>query len=198
MIRRARRAVLVVAVAALALAACGVPTDGSPHAVSNDDLPDSLRPGQATTTTSVEVQQEIVSIYLIRGNKLVRALDTVAEPAELLAVLDLLQRGPTEAQAQAGDRSALTGLDLIRQVGTSGSTVTIDLDPAFVDTPSTDQILALAQLVLTATARPGLVSVRLTVNGQPTQVPRGDGTLTTKLLTRPDYLALVAPVTAST
>ena len=54
-------------------------------------------------------------------------------------------------------------------------------------------MLALGQLVLTATARPGVGQVRFTLEGLPVQVPTADGTVTSDPLSRDDYLALLPP-----
>jgi spore germination protein GerM len=50
-----------------------------------------------------------------------------------------------------------------------------------------DRTLAIAQLVYTATAIPGVNRVRFEVGGKTTEVPRGDGTLTSKPVHRADY-----------
>ncbi len=186
------RGVIAGTVLSCVLVGCGVPTDDSPRTLADDDLPASLRPDGATTTTLPSAEQDIVGVYFIRGKKLVRELDALPASAPLRSVLGILQRGPSEAQAKAGDRSALAGEDLIRRADVAGSTASIDLDAAFSETPSTDQILALGQLVLTATGIPRITSVRLTVDGEPTQVPRGDGSLTGRPLTARDYRSLLA------
>ncbi len=189
--KRGARYLIAAVALACALVGCGVPADSSPRTIADNDLPAALRPDGATTTTTQAVAQDVVDVYFIRGKRLVRELDAVPAPATLRAVLGLLQRGPTEPQANAADRSALAGVDLIRRAEVSGSTASIDLDAAFADTPSTDQILALGQLVLTATAMSQIRSVRLTVDGEPTQVPRGDGSLTRRPLTARDYRSLL-------
>jgi spore germination protein GerM len=173
------------------LAACGVPADGSPQRVADDDLPSVLRPEGGTTTTSAAEPHEVVLVYLVDGEDLVAAPASVPAPANLRAVLRALERGPTGEQANSGMRTALPG-DIIRDATVSGSTAAIDLDSAFTDAPRADQALGLGQLVLTATARPGITSVRLTVDGKPTQVPRADGSLTAAPLTRSAYSRLLA------
>jgi spore germination protein GerM len=190
--RRLPRVLLPLVVITVAAVGCGVPTDDSPQAVGEDDLPASLRPGAETTPTTDVGRQEFVSVFLIRDDELTQVVDTVKTPADLGAVLALLERGPTDAQAEAGLRSAFTGVDVVRRVSVNNGTAAIDLDPSFADTPSRDQILAIGQLVLTATARPGISRVRLTVDGESTQVPRANGSLTTKLLTKSDYSSLLA------
>jgi hypothetical protein len=179
-------------VGVLVLSACGVPTGDSPTRVADDDLPASLRSAVTSTTSPPTGGQELVRIYLIRDNQLVRVNDRARTPG-LGVALALLQRGPTKEQARAGHRSAFTDLDLIRDVRLADSTAIIDLDPSFSDLPDHDQILALGQIVLTAVSYPGVSRVRFTVENEPIDVPTGDGTLTSSLLTRSEYEGLLLP-----
>ena len=64
---------------------------------------------------------------------------------------------------------------------------TVDLDAAFGELAGTAQLVALAELVYTATGRPGVGQVVFSLDGQPIEVPRGDGSLTSEPLTRSDY-----------
>lgn len=174
-------------------AGCGVPTDGSPSSVAGDDLPASLRSDAVSTTTvRSSAANETASIYLIRDGGLAR-VEAVAANSDVDAVLDLLQQAPTKAQARAGFRSVFTDADLIRGAALEGSTALIDLDPSFLDAPHQDQILALGQLVLTATARPGTNAIQFTIEGEKAEVPASDGTLIADLLRRADYESLLVP-----
>jgi spore germination protein GerM len=186
----ARAAVALLAVAST-LAGCGVPTDSSPQDVASDDLPAALRNVPATSTTVEPGPRDLAIVYWIRGEKLVRSVAPVTEPATVRSVLDVLQQGPVPGQAKAGDRSALDGTSLIRRVSIAGRMAVIDLAPSFANLLPSDQVLALAQLVLTATERPEISDVRLTVGGEVTQLPRADGSLTTAPLEAADYRALV-------
>jgi len=56
-----------------------------------------------------------------------------------------------------------------------------------------EQILALAQVVLTATSVAGVADVRFTLEDQPVDIPRGDGTLSSGPLTTRDYASLRGP-----
>lgn len=172
------------------LSACGVPTDKSPRAISNDDLPRSLRTDMTATSTIPGDGTHATTVFLIGHGKLIPSLAAVSAN-DLAAALATLEGGPTEAQRRDGERSALTGLDLIRDARVTGSTAIIDLDPSFADALAADQILALAQLVLTATAQTGVKQARITVKGEPIQVPRGDGSLTSSPLTAADYRSLL-------
>ena len=69
--------------------------------------------------------------------------------------------------------------------------VRIDLTPAFEALPPSDQILALGQLVLTVTARPGVGQAEFTLDGEPIDVPRGNGLLVSGTVVRDDYVKLL-------
>lgn len=181
------------------LAACGVPASSGPQGIDSRDLPDALREPLRTTVAPTTVAPPTtepptaVIVYFIKGTGLQSWPDTVDTPS-LDRVLALLERGPTGVQARGGARSALAVTSPINRVSVSGDTATIDLDPSFGTIPASDQILALGQIVLTATA-PKLVGgpirrVRLTVDGRRVNVPRADGTLTTGLLSAKDYEVL--------
>jgi spore germination protein GerM len=175
---------------ALVATACGVPAQGSPASISDDDLPASLRAVETSTSEPGTVADTDVTIYLIDDGRLVRVNDR-ADGSELGDALALLQRGPTAAQARAGLRSAFTDFDLITNAQVAGTTSTIDLDPSFSDLPHQDQILALGQIVLTAVSQPGISRARFTVDGKLAEVPTGGGKLTAAPLTRADYSALL-------
>jgi spore germination protein GerM len=72
-------------------------------------------------------------------------------------------------------------------VTTARGTATVDLAEAFTLAGQEDQAAAIAQLVYTLTARPGIGRVAFTLDGEVVEVPRGDGTLTTDALTRDDF-----------
>jgi spore germination protein GerM len=74
-----------------------------------------------------------------------------------------------------------------------GDTVTVDLTAALVEVGGQEQILAVAQIVLTATAVPDVARVRLLLEGQAVEIPRADGTLTSDTLRSTDYEALLKP-----
>jgi spore germination protein GerM len=67
---------------------------------------------------------------------------------------------------------------------------TVDLGGSFGQVGGQEQILAVAQLVFTATSVPGIVKVQFTLGGRPVEVPAGDGTLTQGPLGRSDFPSL--------
>ena len=115
-------------------------------------------------------------------------------PASTLSrLLDALGRGPNRNEVDAGLRSALPDESRFPDVSVSRGTATVDLGRRFTALSGEDQVIALAQLVYTLTAQPGIGLVRFTLQGEPTEVPRANGSLTSGPVSRDDY-ATVAPV----
>jgi spore germination protein GerM len=189
-----RRALVVVAVTGLALAGCGVPNDASPRSLPKDAVPfELLSPDSTgvTTTTLVAVSAE-VSIYLVGSDRLVAVRRLVESPVTLFRVLETLLAGRTGEEAASGLRSAIVNTQLISVRSQSG-VATIDLSSDFATIGGQDQILAVAQLVFTTTSLPGVVGIKLSLDGRAVEVPRGDGTLTQDPLKPADFAAF-APV----
>lgn len=182
-----------IAVVALALAsvACGVPQDDAPRELSRDGVPFGLL-SPATTQTTAVISQPAVSgvVYLVRQDRLVAVQRQVRSPVSSGRLLTALLEGPTESEAAAGFRSAISSEARVRDVTASAGVVTIELSEEFVEVAGQDQILALAQIVFTATETDTAGAVRFRLAGEPVEVPRGDGTLTSAALTRADYAAL--------
>jgi spore germination protein GerM len=93
-------------------------------------------------------------------------------------------------EAAAGVRTAISNQTRLLSVRIQSAVATIDLSGDFAAIGGRDQILAVAQLVYTATAAQGVLGVRLSLDGKPVEVPRGDGTLTQDPLNPADYSAL--------
>jgi spore germination protein GerM len=51
-------------------------------------------------------------------------------------------------------------------------------------------MIALAEIVFTATGRPGVGQVSFSLDGRPVEVPRADGSLTSEPLARTDFREL--------
>jgi spore germination protein GerM len=186
-----RRLVLAVLVAAIA-GGCGVPTDKAPQALPRADVPfDLLAPAatSATSTSLVAVTTE-VPVYLVGPDRLVVVRRLVESPSSLFRALESLLAGPIADESAAGVRSAISNQTRLLSVRVQSGVATIDLSGDFAAIGGRDQILAVAQLVYTATAAPGVLGVRLSLDGKPVEVPRGDGTLTQEPLNPGDYSGL--------
>jgi hypothetical protein len=182
-------------VAALVLAAgCGVPTDSHPRALPRRDVPfDLLAPAATSTVTSTPVAVTTeVPVYLVGPGRLVAVRRLVQSPPSLFRVIESLLAGPTTDEAAAGLRTAVPNQARLLSVRAQSGVATIDLSPEFAASGGQEQILALAQLVFTATSAQGVLGVKISLDGKPVEVPRGDGTLTQEALGPSDY-ARVAP-----
>ena len=187
-----RRVAAVVVVLAAVVASCGVATDDGPRALPRSDVPfDLLAPSTTTvsSTTPVAVTTE-VPVYLVAGGRLTDVRRLVESPPSLFRALESLLAGPTAEESGAGLRSAVTNQSRLLSVRVQSGVATIDLSGEFAGIGGQEQILALAQLVYTATAAQGVLGVRFSLDSKAVEVPRGDGTLTQEPLGRTDYAGL--------
>ena len=175
---------------------CGVPSSIKFVAISDSDVPFELNvTTTSTTTTSTTIAQqpdksktdgseqlleninETVDLYFISNNRVLATRIQIASPATTSQVLAALVAGPPSGDAGLGLRSALSPqlnatIQIAKGIATIDSTgfILAGLSPV-------DQRLAIAQLVLTFTRRPGIGQVIFSVNGVQIAVPRGKGDL---------------------
>ena len=173
-------------------AGCGVATDDGPRALPRGDVPFELLAPSTTTvssTTPVAVTTE-VPVYLVGAGRLNVVRRLVESPPSLFRAIESLLAGPTAEEAGAGLRSAVTNQTRLLSVRVQSGVATIDLSGEFATIGGQEQILALAQLVYTATAAQGVLGVRFSLDGKTVEVPRGDGTLSQEPLGPADYAGL--------
>lgn len=191
------RRLFLVLVSALVLAGagCGVPTDGGPRALPDDAVPsDLLALDPITTTTTVPVGfSTSVRIYLVGGpigsERLVSVERAVQTPATVERILDQLTLGPTPDETERGLRSALLPGTTVNSVLVESGIAVVDLAEKALAVIGTDYILALAQLVYTATELQSVGAVRFTVDGRRASVPTGTGEETPTAVGRATYAA---------
>ena len=193
---RLRIARVVVALTALvvALAACGVPSQGSAKRVDHAGVPYRLldkNSGGIADSGGLGTSDAI--IYLARGAGLVATARRLPPPLTLPRLLRSLGRGPTSPEVAAGIRTALPVEDTPTQVQVQRGTATVDLPASFTNLSRPDQVLALAQIVYTVTGQPGIGQVQFTLDGTATDIPRADRSLTSTPVSRDDYRALAPP-----
>lgn len=177
---RARVAVAAV-ICAVVASACGVPAEDSPRAISEDAVQyDLLQPRVTTSTTdtTLAVASVDVPVYLVRSGerRLVEVSRTVTQSPTVNKAINALLDGPTEGEIEAGYRTSINPNAEIEVGQVEEGTVRIDLSDEFGDVPPEEQLLALAQLVYTATAITGVSGVRFTRAGEPIEVPLPEGT----------------------
>ena len=197
-----------VLVVTLALLGCGVPDEGRFVPLENSEIPPALdetttttsttttlpTEPSASTTTIVEVLTEQVELFFVSANRVVRTERFIVSPATPTQVLDTLLAGLDPQVENSGLRSALpppltATIDVRRGIARVASTA-----PFLSELEPLDQRLAIAQIVLTLTRRPGIGQVVFTVDGADISVPRGGGDLTAPgaAVTYDDYLAVLS------
>lgn len=207
---RYRRSWQAMALVALTMGAvsCGVPEEGRFIPLDESQVPDALivtttlasttttlaAPPENTSTTVADVLYDSVELYFVSANRVVRSERRIVSPATPTQVLDTLLAGLDNQTESAGLRSALprgltATIDVRRGVARISSTA-----PFLSELEPSDQRLAIAQLVLTLTRRPGIGQVIFSVDGVDIQVPRGGGDLTAPgaAVTYDDYLAVLS------
>lgn len=175
------------------IAGCSVPASSGFEEIPPNEIPFDLDAPSTTvvTTTSTttttldpndnaakpEVVSEIVDLYFVSSNSVVKTQRNITSPATAAQTLASLIAGPPNDGTAVGLRSALPDsftatVDVVRGVAT------VDAASSFLNNLSPgDQKLAIAQLVLTLTSRPGIGQVLFSVDGTPIAVPRGRGDL---------------------
>lgn len=191
--RRPRRpwCVPVIGVAlCLVLAACGPGGQDEPETIDRRDVPFNLADVPSTTTTSTAPPTDFsLTVWFTADDRLVPVLRSSPRRASAQTALEALLDGPSEAEAALGISTVIPANTRVERVERRGDLVIIELEPRIGATGSNDT-LAVAQLVMTATDVPGVDRVRFRVGGERVQVPRGDGSLA-RTVSRADYESLL-------
>jgi hypothetical protein len=168
-----------VLVAAATLAGCGIPIDAQPTALAKNGIPFGLlNPAAPTTTTSTPSSVEVpVQIFLIgpTGRLVAVARDVPVSAPDLQTVLEALVAGPTDVEESAGLQSALSAQTTVFGATIVGQIATINLGGSFGQLVGPPQIQAVAQIVFTASALPGVTGVSFELSGLPVEVPVASG-----------------------
>lgn len=186
------RVTAIVAAAIIAISGCSVESEDSATRVPAGDVPFQLaKTTPADSGTAPSAADIAVNVFLVRVDRLavVSRGTSPADPANVLALLTL---GPSQAETEAGLRTALVP-DLADIVDIDGDLITIDLDGEFNSLAPTEQRLALAQITFAMTQLQAISRVRFLVAGLPASVPRGDGSSTDAPVSPDDY-SDVAPL----
>ncbi|MEH0824207.1 MULTISPECIES: GerMN domain-containing protein [unclassified Micromonospora] len=170
-------------------AGCGVPVDDAPRRVSAPPGPFAAPPAGTAPTSAGRIAEPFC---FVRDDRLVRVVRPVDYLPDIATHLGHLLAGPAQADRDAGLSSALTGTAL--QVGArlTGGIAEVEVAGAAEDSGRSDEILAFGQIVCTLTSRADVHAVSFRRDGQPLEVPRADGSLTTDPLGAADYRPLMA------
>ncbi|CAN5832110.1 hypothetical protein BH20ACT4_BH20ACT4_01300 [soil metagenome] len=188
-----------VALAAAGAGACGVTRESDfqpfgpdePFGVSTTTTTTTTTTTVATTTTTVPeapatvttaavtgpitsttlVATEPVQLYFVVDTALTNVSRELARPASLRQVVAALEEGPPSGAPGTGLRSLILP-DLITSVIERDGQAHVDLNTEVLsEIDTTDQRLAVAQLVLTLGVRPGVGQVAFSSDGDPLAVP---------------------------
>lgn len=183
-----------VAIAVIALSACGVPEDRSPEELSADEVPfDLLTPPVSTTTTIVDLppEREAELYFLDADGNIAPRTREVADRSPTTVLETLF--GTEAADVPSGFSSAIpAGTELLALSEIEDGTLTVDLSEEFLSIEGERFIAAVAQVVYTATGLSGVDAVAFRVEGESSDVPNEDGAQQSQPVSRLDYDSLVA------
>lgn len=168
-----------IAVGALVLAGCGVPTGGAPHVIGHNQVPGGLlSPERITVPTTTPPQNDVpVNIYLLDTSAGLHSVGReVPFPAGLARVLAALMAGPTEGEILRGLGTAIPPGTRVLSAELHDGVATVNLSAPFGQTSGVAQVQAVSQVVLTVAADTTTsTGVAFEVDGKPIEVPLGSG-----------------------
>jgi hypothetical protein len=171
----------------IAVSACSIQPDTAPREIPQHDrgLLDPVTPegGEAAGSTRV---------YLVADRSGERRLRAVQRGVDATpsAALEELFKGANDQEDEAGLGTAIPdGLQLLSSRSVAG-TLQVDVSEEILDVPGPALILAVAEIVFTASELDGVREVRLKVNGENLPWPDGQGELQSRPLTVYDFPGL--------
>lgn len=177
-------------VLALMAGGCGIPNDRTAHNVEIGTFVEDVE----RLSLTAEVPEEPgagapISVYMIDAAELrLVPVPRTAPYYSLEQILKQLFSGPAASESAEGLRTAISARTRVREVNISNGLATIDVQSPLTDVSGYDNVLALAQIVLTAGQVRGVERVRLALDGIPLRdAPTQDGTSTSDPLTAKDY-----------
>jgi spore germination protein GerM len=156
---------------ALGMSACGVRTDSEPSLIAEQEVAQAITPDTEPSSFDPTGPTERVVVYFLRGKDLSLAPVFRKIPQDpsgqrrLRAIAVQLAAGPNPLEQLQHFRTSLDQVEV--NVGNLiGGQITVDIGREFPRNGTT-QITAVAQIVATLTAVPGVGKVQFHVNGLP-------------------------------
>lgn len=179
--------VVVVASALLVLGACGVPIESEPVPIELEEaaVPDDNSPVIGELSTA--------SMFLVRDELLVPVTRDLPSPTTPEIIFDSLLGPVTEPERRSNLRTAIPPGTQVVSVGIDRDLLLIDLSREFAAVGGEEEILAVAQIVLTATSMDQVGRVAFELDGVSTDVPVASGALSGQPVGADDYQSLIAP-----
>jgi hypothetical protein len=197
---RLPRGLCALVVAGALAAGCGVPLDDETQTIPSDDVPFDLLDNPTTTSTTTTVVErgptttvanEIVNLYFVRNDRIERVDRLLPELTGMEDRLMMLAEPLRTEETQRGYRSAVP-VGSILGVTPRGGVATVDLARPFTELPTSEQVLAFAQITNTLLKMPGVGQVAFTLETVPISPIDDDLTVLTRPATFEDYADLVA------
>lgn len=174
-----------VALVGMAVVACGVPLDPAPEIVEGElGSPDPV-------IEELEDEKLVAApLYLVDHGVIVPVTRNLPEPVDVTTVLESLLDGTTAPEERRGLRTSIPPGTRVLDVEENGSTARLDLSEDFAAVGGEEELLAVAQVVLSITAIDGVESVLFELEGVQTDVPLPGGALTDEPITGSEYREL--------
>ena len=184
------RPATVLPVLVLVATSCGVGVQARPQPLATRQVPGDLLETGSTSTSTTSPPSLSTIVYFEGLQRLVAVRRSVHDPLTVGAALDRLASGPSSIEAREGLTSPASSAAPFTVGRATGGVVNVDVAASFTSLAGASQIVAVAQLVYTATAVSGIKAVTISIDGQPTDVPTADGSLSGGPLTRADYATI--------
>lgn len=168
--RPGRALALLVAMAAVGVAGCGVPIDSEPRAITRTTLDPDLGTPRQTPTTSDSPAAAQVTAYFMRNDNLQGWQFRVDGEPTLEEALAF-----ATGDAPPGLTTSIPSGTAVRSAAVEDQIAVIDLTSDINDVSGQAQKQAYAQLVFTAFAHDDLAEVRFMVDGRAVDAPTDNG-----------------------
>ena len=158
--------------------------DGVPFDLLEPNVPPLFTTTSAGSATGAP-------LCFVLGDGLVVVETPLPPSTNLEDVVFALAQPPQESDPAL--RTAIGDPPIVRDVGLRSGVAHVDLTTDVAELGGDEQLHAVGQLVCTLTAQPGVGLVSFTLDGSPVDVPRADGSLTDRPVSRDDYGELLEP-----
>lgn len=189
--RRLMRVAALGGVVTLA-AGCGIATDNEPRDIpAGQQLELGVTGDPAAGATGGEARIYLLAADVSGQASTLRAVARDVDPTPTATLLALLA-GANSSELDRQLRSALPTGTTLRSATLRGGVLIVDLSPELLQLTGDDLVLALAQVVYSASEIETVRSVSILVDGAAQLWPDGAGVLTAEPLTTYDFPGLVA------
>lgn len=170
----------------IVVVACGIPLDAQPETftVVVGDPPVVESPAPADLVA--------VPFYLVEEDGVIAAVTRdLPPPPGIASIVESLLDGTTEPEEGTGLRTSIPSGTRLLGVEREGSTAYLDLSRDFAAVGGEEELLAVAQIVLTVTELDGVEAVAFELEGVPTDVPLPNGALSDRPVAARQYRMLL-------